>query len=116
MADFWVPRAFSANNMWRHNRGRSHLSPEYRAWIEECQWELKRQGAHSYGCYPHDYKLIITAKRNAKMDLDNIVKPINDLAQRTELVKNDRQCIFVQARWATNGDGVSVRIEPAGME
>ena len=63
------------------------------------------------------YKLTITAKRpNKRRDLDNIIKPLNDLLAKLGAVKNDNLCEMVMARWVTTGDGVAMLLEKAGVE
>lgn len=64
------------------------------------------------------YKLSIAAARpdNRKRDIDNLIKPINDFLKRIDAIEDDCLCDLVTARWVTSGDGVAVRVEPAGVE
>ncbi len=63
------------------------------------------------------YKISITAARpdNRKRDLDNILKPISDLLKTMGAIEDDHLCEMLTARWVTSGDGVTVRLEPAGI-
>jgi Holliday junction resolvase RusA-like endonuclease len=64
------------------------------------------------------YKLSIQAvRKNArKRDIDNLIKPISDLLVRLGTVTDDSLCEMVSARWVTTGEGITVRIEQAGVE
>lgn len=64
------------------------------------------------------YKLSITAARpdNRRRDLDNLLKPISDLLKSIGAIEDDYLCEMLSARWVTSGDGVAIRLEPAGVE
>jgi crossover junction endodeoxyribonuclease RusA len=60
----------------------------------------------------------VTAARpdKRKRDIDNLLKPISDLLKSIGAIEDDYLCEMISARWVTNGDGVAIRIEPAGIE
>jgi crossover junction endodeoxyribonuclease RusA len=110
-----LPYPPSANHLWRSNRGRVHKSPKYEKW-------LYAAGIMALAAKPRGiigaYKLSIAAVRpdNRRRDLDNIIKPINDLLKAVGVIEDDSDCEMICARWVTSGMGVDVRIEPAGRE
>ena len=83
----------SANRMFMRSMtrgGKRDLTPEYKEWRDRAGWEVKMQciGFETITC---KFDLVVTAPRN-RLDLDNMLKPILDLAQNLELVSNDRNC------------------------
>lgn len=90
-------------------------SEDYCAWLREAGWRVKQQRA---GKVPGVYKIAITAVRpdRRRRDLDNLIKPISDLLKAAGVIEDDHLCEMITARWVTAGEGVSVRIEPAGVE
>lgn len=88
-------------------------SARYKAWIVEAI-----EYVELVDIVRGPYKLFITAARPDKRnrDLDNLIKPINDFLKRIHAIEDDHLCEAIHARWVSNGDGVAVRIEPAGTE
>ena len=113
--EFWLPYPPSANHLWRSARGRTYRSRAYVDWLAEAGLYAKQQFKQTL---KGPYKLTITAARpdKRKRDLDNILKPISDLLKSIGAIEDDHLCEMLTARWVTSGDGVSVRIEPAGVE
>jgi Holliday junction resolvase RusA-like endonuclease len=104
----------SANRMWGFGRGRVFKTDAYKSWIEAASNELNRQYP---GSIAGPYKLAIQLRVGPRIDLDNCVKPVNDLMQSSGVVENDRHCRQVSLRWVTSGfDGMYVRVERAGVE
>ncbi len=101
----------SANRMNGHGRGRVYRSAAYEKWLNNAGIIVKAQRpAGIVG----PYKLMIQAVRpNKKFDCDNIIKPTSDLLQLVGVIANDCHCEFVSARWVTQGEGMSVRVERA---
>lgn len=115
MIEFNLPLPPSANRLWRSNRGRVHRSPEYLAWLEAAGWLLLSQKP---GGVSGNYKISINAVRPDKRrrDLGNLEKPISDLLVKHGVVDDDSLCEMICARWVTTGEGVTVRVEKAGVE
>ncbi len=114
MTELWLPLPPSANALWRSARGRVYRSRKYVDWLTEAGFIAKSQlGPMIKG----PYKISITAARpdNRKRDLDNILKPISDLLKTMGAIEDDHLCEMLTARWVTSGDGVTVRLEPAGI-
>lgn len=115
MIELWLPFPPSANRLWRAARGRVYRSRAYVDWLTEAGLLAKAQRA---GSINGPYKISITAARPDKRrrDLDNILKSISDLLKSIGAIEDDHLCEMITARWVTQGDGVAVRIEPAGVE
>jgi crossover junction endodeoxyribonuclease RusA len=103
--------------LWRSARGRTYRSRAYTDWLTEAGWHVK-QKLRAQERIKGAYRLRITAARpdKRKRDLDNIIKPISDLLKSSGAIEDDSLCEMLTARWVTNGDGVAVRLEPAGVE
>lgn len=85
------------------------------------QWRLEAglvAMAQRAGNVAGKYKISIQAVRpdKRKRDIDNLIKPINDLMVTIGTVSDDDLCEMVTARWVTTGEAITVRIESAGSE
>ena len=116
MVELTLPIPPSANHIWTRTKTGMRYSDQYRTWIDEAGWIAKAQ-------YPQPflgpYKLTVQLARpdRRKRDLDNIAfKAINDLLVKLGIVQDDSMCEMLSARWVSEGDGVYVRVEPAGTE
>jgi Holliday junction resolvase RusA-like endonuclease len=106
----------SANSMWGYAKGRVYKTGTYNKWLDTAGYIIKPQ-IKLAEMITVPYKIAIQMRRDSKADLDNCIKPINDLMQLMGVVENDNLCEMVTARWVTEGyDGLYVRIEPAGVE
>jgi Holliday junction resolvase RusA-like endonuclease len=104
----------SANRMWGFGRGRVFKTDAYKSWIETATNQLNSQYP---GTILGPYKLTIQLRVGPKIDLDNAVKPTNDLLQSAGVIENDKHCRQVSLRWVTSGfDGMYVRVERAAIE
>lgn len=102
----------SANAMWGFGRGRVFLSDAYKKWLRDAGLIINPQRPRQ----PIDgpYKLSVQIRRDTGADLDNLIKPLNDLLQKQRVVTNDKHCQKVTAEWVTFGyDGLYVQVEPA---
>ena len=113
-----VPCPPSANRIWRNHRGRTHRSKEYTAWIDGCALLFK---ARAFEMIEGPYTLVMVCDRShGARDLDNMIKPINDLLQHVGVVANDRSCERIMACWRREdgeikkGSTVTVRVERIG--
>lgn len=115
MIELWLPYPPSANHIWIRARTGMRKSAAYVAWLLEAGAEVRRQKP---GKITGPYKISITAARpdKRKRDLGNLEKAISDLLQSCGVVRNDSDAEMISLRWATSGDGVAVRLEPAGVE
>jgi Holliday junction resolvase RusA-like endonuclease len=112
--ELYLPTPPSANRMWAFGRKRVFKSDEYKSWIETATSQLNSQYP---GTILGPYKLTIQLRVGPKIDLDNAVKPTNDLLQSAGVIENDKHCRQVSLRWVTSGfDGMYVRVERAAIE
>lgn len=91
-------------------------SDEYVTWLMLAGIETRRQKP---GRIDGRYKLTVQLARpdKRKRDLDNFsFKAVNDLLVQQGIVTDDSLCEMLSSRWVTVGEGVTVRIEPAGSE
>lgn len=99
-----LPRPLSANDLWKpHPGGGIMLTPEYKAWIKECGWEIVRQRP---GRMEGRYSLKITIEDGLKLDTDNVPKACGDLLQAHGVVSNDRLCRRLEVEWSPRVAGV----------
>lgn len=110
-----LPYPPSANRLWRNFRGRTCKSREYTDWLiaagmaARTQRQPKISGA---------YKLSLTAVRpdRRRRDLGNLEKPVSDLLQSIGVIDDDCYAEMIVSRWVTIGEGITVRVEPVGVE
>lgn len=115
MVELNLPLPPSVNRIWRRAGTRIHKSDEYRAWLKEAGWLAKAQRP---GRISGPYKLTALAVRPDKRrrDLGNLEKPLSDLLVEIGVIDDDRYADMISFRWVTTGEGIVVRIEPAGIE
>lgn len=67
---------------------------------------------------PGPYKLILNARRPDKRrrDLANLLESISDALVIHKITDDDSKAEMIVMRWVTVGAGVSIRVEPAGVE
>lgn len=98
MITLTLPLAPSVNRLWRISGKRMYKSPEYKAWLEEAGWMVKKQTRQTVD---GKYAIHIRAMRaNKRRDLDNILKATSDLLVSLKIVEDDSQCMALAAEWA----------------
>lgn len=87
----------------------------YMAWIALALVEGRRQKPSTI---TGPYKLSVQAIRpdKRKRDLGNLLKATEDLLVHLGVIEDDSHAEMISMRWVTQGEGVRVRIEPAGIE
>ncbi len=91
MITFTITPPPSANRMWANRKGgQKRLSTEYALWLSVAGWEMKTQ-AFAWAALDGHYELILEVNPG-RADLDNLIKPANDLMQKMGVVGNDRDC------------------------
>ena len=96
MITLTLPLAHSVNRLWRIAGKRMIKSSEYRAWLDEAGWMVKKQTRDTIdGKYAIHIKAYHTNKRR---DLDNILKATSDLLVGLGMV-DDSQCMALAAEW-----------------
>lgn len=120
VTELHLPLPPSANRLWRAGRGNIYTSPRYKNWLRDAGWLAIAQ--HKEQPKPPringPYALSVQAVRPDKRrrDLDNLIKPINDLLKTIDVVEDDSHMEMLSMRWVTDGEGVYVRVSPAAME
>lgn len=95
---FRIPFPPSANVIWRNARGRTYLSKEYKAFLEEvaATWRL-----NSVKDWETDARYIVTlqlfAATRRKYDVDNRIKPTLDALTKAGVWLDDEQVDDVRA-------------------
>jgi Holliday junction resolvase RusA-like endonuclease len=100
------PRPTSANRMFSRQvtrRGRRDLTQEYKAWRDEAGWAVKMQIV-GLVTITSRFNVVIEVPRTSRVDLDNNVKPILDLAQNLGIISNDRNCAAITITPADRSD------------
>jgi Holliday junction resolvase RusA-like endonuclease len=91
------PRPTSANRMFSRQmtrHGHRDLTPEYKAWRDEAGWAVKMQIV-GLVTITSRFNITIEVPRSSRVDLDNNLKPILDLAQNLGIISNDRNCVGI---------------------
>lgn len=125
-----LPFPISANRLWRSSsqlvhtrRGsvlgapRVHLSPQYRAWLDQADrlYLTQKRGigpVRPLGRFRVDLRLA-AAKRDARQDGDNLQKCVLDWLQRVEIIRNDSLC--EAGSWAWADIPCECRVEVVGV-
>jgi Holliday junction resolvase RusA-like endonuclease len=106
-----LPMPPSANALTRNADKKRVKTDAYAEWIAQAGWTIQQVPASERRPIAGPYTLIIRAQRpNMRRDLDNIVKPLNDLLKRHGLITDDRHCQRIEAHWLGTGSTVSVTI------
>lgn len=110
-----LPYPPSANRLWTRTKKGMRRTDEYLAWLDEAGWTAKEQRV---GGIRGPYKISIHAARPDKRvrDLGNLIKATEDLLQHVGVIENDSLCEQLGIRWVTQGNGLTVYIDPAGVE
>ena len=96
-----LPMPPSVNRIWRRLQSRVVLAPAYDRWkrqadlcaIADRDWRSKPRMADAFKA------LILLDRARRAGDVDNRVKAVLDWAQSRELIKNDKLCEEITARW-----------------
>lgn len=115
MIELVLPYPTSANDLWERTRTGMRKSDSYKKWLRDAGYLANAQHQRRI---QGPYKLSLQAVRpdNKCRDIDNLIKGCSDLLVSIHLVDDDSLCEMVSARWVTTGDGITVRVEPAGVE
>lgn len=99
------PRPVSANRMFMRQmtrHGRRDLTPEYKEWRDRAGW-LVRMQIVGMEMITTPFDVVIEMPRS-RMDLDNGLKPILDLAQNLEIISNDKNANQITISQADRSD------------
>lgn len=104
------------NALWRYGRGHMYSTPRYKDWQREAKEYITEQANGAIINGPFTVSVTAARPDKRKRDLDGILKPLLDILQSCGVIENDEHCELISARWVTSGDGVAIRVEPAGVE
>lgn len=94
---FEIPLPVSANRMYRHSRGRDHLSIAYTTFIRDLGWYVAVQKIRPQPT-PCRFSLGIVGGKGwtVAADTDNRIKPTLDALQRCNIIDDDNVTIVPQ--------------------
>jgi Holliday junction resolvase RusA-like endonuclease len=122
---FWLPFPLSVNRLWRHDRGRVHLSPDYVRWKRKADEAARVQGLDRspiFGRHTLTVELSARFKRR-RGDVDNRIKCVLDWCERyglddgdcrraiVEWADIDRDCLITLKRAISEGDYARLIVE-----
>ena len=115
MIEMQLPYPVSSNAVWSRTKTGMRKSTKYTNWLIAAGQIARHHRVHAI---VGKYKLSIAASRPDKRrrDIDNLIGSVSDLLVSVGLVRDDSDCDMVSARWVTAGEGVTVRVERAGVE
>lgn len=98
----------SVNKMYR---GKRYKTDHYKIWISNAGWDVLQQRTPKLG--PQSVNLEIEVKRpdKRKRDLDNLLKPIQDLLVRQSIIEDDKQVKSIKIKWADETAEETIRIK-----
>lgn len=86
-----LPYPPSTNRYWRHNRGRTHISAEGKAYRAAIQAALQQAQASSYGTARLALHVSAFPPDRRRRDLDNLFKALLDALAHAGLYEDDAQ-------------------------
>jgi crossover junction endodeoxyribonuclease RusA len=110
MTTFNLPLPISTNALFFNKKGKGRIkTPEYRAWIEEAGWEIKRQHVPSFN---GPVSLAYELSTKSRMDLPNCEKGVTDLLVAMGIIPDDspKYVRGVVLSWSSEVEGVRVTV------
>jgi crossover junction endodeoxyribonuclease RusA len=105
----WPP---SVNRIWRHSGKKVYRDPKYMEWRKQAGWQMKLNGSYNRLDGYFSATLVLSPPDKRRRDLDNVIKPIFDLLQDLQWIKNDYLCEDLHVKWnRTLPVGVIVTLE-----
>lgn len=114
MITFSLPFPVSVNNHTRNVPGRGRVkTAEYKAWIAEAGWELKRQRPPKI---KGKVRIAYLMEDTGNCDLGNLEKGATDLLVSHQVIEGDRRSIVrgIHLDWSPEVRGCQVTITPEG--
>lgn len=109
----WPP---SNNVYYRHNRGRTHISAEGKAYREAVIYMTRAQDAKRFGVQPIAVRVVANPPDRRRRDLDNLCKSVFDALTQARVWDDDSQVHDLHLRWGevVKGGGLVVTINEIG--
>lgn len=103
---FDIPWPPSTNRLWRTSKGHTHKSAEYRKWIKAAQSEWYVQKVNQAKRIDGEFSatLILNPPDKRRIDIDNRIKAVLDLAQSLNLIENDHLCRRLLVEYGSDKD------------
>ena len=110
-----LPVPPSANRLWRVYRGRMVTSATYATWKTTAGLILNVAAAGKSIPGPYALTIRVGVLKGRRLDLDNYLKPLNDLLQSCGAVRNDSDCQCVDIAWATGVQGAVITVTATSL-
>lgn len=114
--EFHLPSLPPSKNSLRHLTSHGVARKRsYQKWLNDFGWEVKRQKIRKVA---GPYKLSMQAVRPDKRrrDLANLLESISDALHIHNVTDDDAYAEVISMRWVSVGAGITIRVEPAGIE
>jgi len=89
---------------------RRHRSNEYKKWLDQAGWLLKTQKPRQHAGKV-SVTIFATKPDKRARDLENLLKPCNDLLVTHQVIKDDSLIGVLHCAWRDDGEGVTVIVE-----
>lgn len=110
MVSIDLPFPPSVNRLWRNcssdGAPRVYLSPKYQKWKREADALMVTQKRPEQIKGLFEAKIVVSApSRGSRGDLDNRIKAVFDWAQRSSIIKDDKNCERLTIEWGDTDHG-----------
>jgi crossover junction endodeoxyribonuclease RusA len=108
----FVPWPPSLNRLWRSGKGRVYRDAKYIRWLNDAGWAIKQAKCGKIkGKFTAE--IVLTPPNKRRIDMDNRMKAIFDLAQKLELIEDDSLCdlLIVSYDYKATKPGALLTIE-----
>lgn len=92
-------------------KGKVYRSADYEAWRAEAAWTARMQVGtlKIRGCFKLTAYFVKPDLRHR--DLDNLLKALLDCLQHAGVILNDKDCVWIEAKWRPTGPPCEVILE-----
>ena len=84
-------------------KGKVYRSADYEKWRTAAAWDARMQAGPQKirGCFKLTAYFVRPDLRHR--DLDNLLKALLDCLQHAGVILNDKDCVWIEAKWRTEG-------------
>lgn len=92
-------------------KGKVYRSGDYEAWRSAAAWDARSQVGtlKIRGCFKLTAHFVKPDLRHR--DLDNLLKALLDCLQHAGVILNDKDCVWIEAKWRPDGPPCEVILE-----
>ena len=92
-------------------KGKVYRSADYEKWRTASAWDARMQAGPNKitGCFKITVKVVKPDMRHR--DLDNLLKALLDCLQHAGVIANDKDCVWIEAKWMDQGPPCEVILE-----